>query len=354
MAMNKRISARKMSIGSAHAVKPRLSLVGRPQPDNIGVRVATDPDECRDLWQMLIPPETITDLWEVRNCFHQQFRRPLHFIVAEDGRDVIGLIPLCFIEEMRCYGYFPGETWHGKTWLEQNRIHSRRMAAPSALLPHCRFPYHLRYLTAPAELKDSSLPVDEIGYLFFPPTYDFSIENYFKEFSHKKIKQILRDIAEFEKRGVTYRFDDPADFDLMIRMNLSRFGAESYFYDARFRESFRSLACLLQARGLLRLTTVLVAGEPAAVDMGCLYRGTYTIMAGGASSRFPGIAKLINMHHLQRACDENMRQVDFLCGDFNWKKLFHLTPRPLYLLSNLSIEPKTETLPQCGMRPAHV
>jgi hypothetical protein len=37
---------------------------------------------------------------------------------------------------------------------------------------------------------------------------------------------------------------------------------------------------------------------------------------------------------MQWACSERLNQVDFLCGDFNWKKLFHLTPRPLYLLGN--------------------
>jgi hypothetical protein len=348
--MNRKFTAPRPSFGSSPAGERRLSLVGGLRKRDI--RIATDPGECRELWQSFIPPETITDLWEVRECFHQQFRRPLQFLVAEDRRGASGFLPLCLIEEMRCYGYFPGETWHGRTWLEQNRICAGN-AALFNLLNHCRLPYHLRYLTAAAEIMAAPPTVDETGYLFLPSQYGYSIENYFKEFPHKKIKQILRDIAEFERRGVTYRFDAPADFDLMIRMNLNRFGSESYFYDARFREGFRALVRWLQGQGRLRLTTVLVAGEPAAVDMGCLYRGVYTIMAGGTSNRFPGIAKLINMHHLQRACDEKMRQVDFLCGDFNWKKLFHLTPRPLYLLSNLPVESNIAMRPQRGMSPVH-
>ncbi|UCF93222.1 MAG: GNAT family N-acetyltransferase, partial [Desulfobacterales bacterium] len=117
-------------------------------------------------------------------------------------------------------------------------------------------------------------------------------------------------------------------------------------------ESFRSLAHFLQAKGWLRFTTVLIAGEPAAVDLGCLYRGVYTLLAGGTNLHFPGVAKLINLHHMQRACRERMQQVDFLCGDFNWKKLFHLTPRPLFLLSNLAagLQPLAAPnyLPQTG------
>jgi hypothetical protein len=72
--------------------------------------------------------------------------------------------------------------------------------------------------------------------------------------------------------------------------------------------------------------------------MGSIYRGVYTVMAGGANSRYRGVAKLINLHHMQWACQQRLQRVDFLCGDFHWKKQFHLSPRPLYLLSSLASE----------------
>jgi CelD/BcsL family acetyltransferase involved in cellulose biosynthesis len=124
----------------------------------------------------------------------------------------------------------------------------------------------------------------------------------------------------------------------MVEMNISRFGVDSYFYDSRFRESFRSLANFLNAKEWLRFTTVLINGEPAAVDMGCIYRGVYTVMAGGTQSQYLGVAKLINLHHMQWACQQRLQRVDFLCGDFHWKKQFHLTPRPLFLLSGFASE----------------
>lgn len=68
----------------------------------------------------------------------------------------------------------------------------------------------------------------------------------------------------------------------------------------------------------------------AAVDIGAVWNGIYTVVAGGACSDFPGVAKLINFHHLEWACGQQLREVDFLCGEFNWKNRFHLTPRPLY------------------------
>jgi len=58
-------------------------------------------------------------------------------------------------------------------------------------------------------------------------------------------------------------------------------------------------------------------------------------VAGGTGGDFPGVAKLINFHHLEWACRQRLREVDFLCGEFNWKNRFHLTPRPLYKMSKL-------------------
>ena len=81
------------------------------------------------------------------------------------------------------------------------------------------------------------------------------------------------------------------------------------------------------------MTTILDGDRAIAVDLGCIYRGTYTLFAGGTHGDYPGVAKLINLRHMERACHEGLREVDFLCGSFSWKTLFHLTERPLYLLS---------------------
>jgi hypothetical protein len=317
------------------------------------IRIASDLEECREVWQQVMPAESIADLWEIRNCFQRHFRHRPNFIVAEDSKGICGLLPLSWIEESRSYGYFPGEIWHGKTWLEKNRIYSRGDTRSSDLLARIHAPYHLRYLLPYPGWSYAEMAMDEIGYLFLPPQYDFEIQNYYREFSHKSIKQILREVAAIEDLGVAYRYDDVADFDLMIEMNISRFGADSYFYDSRFKEGFRSLVNLLNDRGWLRFTTVLINGEPAAVDMGCVYRGVYTVMAGGTNSRYRGVAKLINLHHLQWACQQRLQKVDFLCGDFHWKKQFHLKPRPLYLLSNFASEIVQEANLEVSRRAVH-
>ncbi|MEW5796238.1 MAG: GNAT family N-acetyltransferase [Candidatus Zixiibacteriota bacterium] len=309
------------------------------------IRVVTDPGECRRLWESLIPREFVSDLWEVRTCFDHSYRHAPYFVVAEERGGVRGFLPLSRNGDSGLFNFFPGETWSGKTWLEQNRIIADQPRLLREMLAAVPGSYHLRYLRpcSPAgELYDQ---VDEVGYLFCPPRYGFDMERYYEEFSHKTAKKLRRELAGWDDRGATWRFDNPEDFETLVELNLGRYAANSYFYDRRFLEGFRALRDLLSERGWLRMVTILVGGEPAAVDMGAVFNGTMTMLAGGTSANHVGIAKLINVHHMTWACEQKLERVDFLCGDFNWKGIFHLTPAPLYLVQ----EDKQTVRPEAGL-----
>ena len=101
------------------------------------LRVASSLDECRDVWYRAFTRQNISDLWEVRECFQQHFQRPPYFIIAEHNGELTGLLPMSWAEEAHCYQCFPGETWAGKTWLEQNHILSRDRETLHARLSYC-------------------------------------------------------------------------------------------------------------------------------------------------------------------------------------------------------------------------
>jgi hypothetical protein len=296
------------------------------------VRSTSDLEECRLLWQQLMPEELVSDLWDVRCCFHSQYGHRPHFVVAEDNGRVEGFLPLSWNQETGQYNYFPGETWEGKTWLEQNMIIADNRETLNAMLTSLDKPYSLRYLKNNRCWSRNDEQVDEVGYLFLPETYGYDADRYLDSFSHKSAKKLRKEVATWDCHTIEWRYNQPDDFDELCRMNRERFGRLSYFDDQRFLESFRSLTSYLHDRRWLRMATIIVDGEVAAIDLGSLYSGMLTMLAGGTNSRFPGIAKLINMHHIQFACENRLDSVDFLCGDFNWKTFFHLTPAPLYLL----------------------
>lgn len=314
--------------------------------------IANDLEECRQLWKEAYAPALITDLWETRACFHRFYRRPLCFIAARDDRGLCGLLPLSWIEEAGSFGFFPGETFQGLTWLEQNRIHARDPEVFEGLLAHCPGPLHLRYLQAMEFDARPDHSVDEMNYRFTPSDFDYDMDRYFLEFSGKTLKRLKRELAALEMRDLSYRYDHATDFSVMIRLNRERFGESSYFHDQRFSRSCLELMRVLAVRGWLRMTTILDGETPIATDMGCLYRGVYTLLAGGTHGAYPGIAKLINLHHMARACQGKYTDVDFLCGSFSWKTLFHLKASPLYLLASGVPLTKPVTLQSTAPTPA--
>jgi len=297
------------------------------------IHVITDIKECGEIWKQVVPKEHLSDLWEVRECFQNQYRHKPYFIIHEDRNVINGFLPLSKNEDTGNFVCFPGETWSGKTWLEQNRLIAKDNNVLQSMMKMVKGSYNLRYLQPVDWINEEDKVVDEIGYFFLPPNYDYKIEQYHTEFSGKSIKRLKKELESFESRNIEYVYDNDSDFETLVLLNLNRYGEYSYFGDTKFLKSFYSLVKLLRDNNWLRMTTIIIDGQTAAVDMGCVYGSTYTLLAGGTNAEFPGVAKLINMHHMKWACEHKLGRVDFLCGDFNWKTQFHLTPHPLYQLT---------------------
>lgn len=295
------------------------------------IRVCEDLDECAQLWDRNWPRQCFFDLWPVRSCFAESYNRPPYFLIAEQHGKTEGLLALSWIAEEHYFGNYPGELWQGKTWLEQNKIPARSPQILTELLASIPAAAHLRYLDRESvPLNKQPVAVDEIGYLFYPPSFGCSFETYLQSFSGKSRKKIFREMNSLELLGASYRYDHFADIEILFRLNQEVFGPMSYFADQRFLNSFERLVVWLHKNKLLRVTTLMLGGAIAAIDIGAVWHKSYTVLAGGAHPDFPGVAKMINFHHLQWACQQQMESVDFLCGDFGWKKRFHLSARPLY------------------------
>ena len=295
------------------------------------VWICDDLERCRSLWLEAFSEDSLFHLWEVRNCFQAAFRRTPCFIVCEDADGLAGLLPLSRIDETGRLAFFPGESWHAKTWLERNRVVARSAEVFAALLEAVPGDAHVRYLEGDCiYLSSTGASLDEIGYLFLPEQHAFCFQTYLDGLPRKTLKGLQREPNILRQRGVTFRYDCRRDIEQLFRMNLEAFGEHSYFDDERFLDGFERLLAELDRRGSLRVTTVLVDGEIAAIDVGGVWHNAYTVLAGGTNREFPGVAKLINFHHLEVACRERFDSVDFLCGDFGWKQRFRLVPRPLY------------------------
>ena len=65
------------------------------------VRICIDPAECRAAWKQSWPKECLFDLWEVRESFAAGYKRQPHFLIAEEGNEIVGLLPLSWVEANR-------------------------------------------------------------------------------------------------------------------------------------------------------------------------------------------------------------------------------------------------------------
>lgn len=304
--------------------------------------ICSDLEQCELLWQEMCGGDGIFQQWEIRRCFQDTYQRTPCFIVCEDDDGLAGLLPLSRIDESDMVAFFPGETWLGRTWLEQNRIVARSPEVCRSLLEAVPGDADLRYIDGRCRsVLPAEIAVDETGYLFRPPEHAYCFQQYLDGLPRKKLKRLRREPDMLRGRGVTFRHGSLHDIGSLLQLNFEAFAEHSYFHDDRFLNGFERLIAELDRCGALRVTTVMVAGTIAAVDVGAVWNNSYTVLAGGANRDFPGVAKLINFHHLELACRERFRSVDFLCGDFGWKRRFRLAPRPLYQMT-LSADDTTE------------
>ncbi len=294
------------------------------------VRISADLEEGKLIWEKLWTRRNLFDLWEVRMCFQESFARAPHFIIAEKQQRPVGFLPLSWIEEERSFGYFPGETWEGRTWLEQNRIPAVWLPIRHALWEAAPDNTELRYLHQETTVSLPGTSIDEIGYHFYPPHHCYNFDDYWSLFSRKSRKQIRCEVEKFEAMGSGYHLNCLDDIPWMFENSLRKYGNRSYFCDSRFLNGFDHLLSFLAGRSMLRVTTIRIKGRRAAVDVGAVFRNRYTVLAGATDPEFLGIAKMINLFHIKWGCGQHLERIDFLCGDFGWKQRFHLHRHPLY------------------------
>ena len=306
------------------------------------VRAVTDPYLCERLWKTYIPAGSISDLWDFRICFQKYFKNSFRFLVAEDRNKIAGVLPLSIIDDLDINAFFPAETWNNRTWLERTPIFAGSRNVLYELLSSCSERTYLRYIDAGWGYTPAQLDTDEIGYVIYPRLLDYDRENYRRRFSSKKFKSILKTVNSILDMGGCFDINHTEDFDLLVEMSIEKYGDESYLQDTRFRNSFRDVIGFLKNKGYLRMVSLKIDGKTVAVDIGALYNGVYTVFLGGVFSSIPGLAKVMNMHHIDFALNSRIHKLDFLCGDFNWKKLWHLDQEPLFKLVSTDLE---DTLP---------
>ena len=297
----------------------------------VKIRIYDDPCKAKKIWMSLFIGGHLFSEWDIRWCFHESYGRPVYFVAAEGPeRRPAGLIPLSWIEEEACYGFFPGETWKGRTWLEQNSIPAVNSEVTQSLWDAAPENTRIRYLQGKSVEPLSDADFDETGYILEPPKFDFDFSLYWSQFPGKSRKKIKRELKAFPDKHTRFEMGNWNDIEWMFSQNLENFGHYSYFHDSRFMTGFADMLATLKRWKVLRVVRMSVNGARTAVDVAAIYKNSLVVLAGATNPDFPGAAKAINLFHIKCAFEEKISKLDFLCGDFGWKKRFRLEERPLF------------------------
>lgn len=292
--------------------------------------VVTDISECEKLWKTFSSDKKISDMWEFKFCFHKYFNNVPHFIVHKKNGKVLGLLPLSYDNDQKLFKFFPGKD----EWIEKNSFFLNAKRSLKALIGMC--PNNTK-LSGIAEIPSykSMFENDDFTYSLFPAEFNFDLNNYFKLFKRKHVRNILRDIRKLNELKVEVIRNPESHkqmYETMRLWNVQTFGKNSYFEDERFVKAFGDVFDLFVSKNMLYMTAINVNGELAAIDLGCVYNNIMTVFVGGVNPKFrnKGIAKYINLEHIKYAFEHKLEKIEFLAFSFNWKEMWHLKKERLF------------------------
>ncbi len=295
---------------------------------DLEIYVEHDITRAESLWNLFSPKNSLFDLWSFRLAFWQAYQHLPYFVVAKDKKINIGVIPLWYERDTKKY------TWFGSYWHEDNNLW---ITSPKYIRPVLE---HIPKGT----ILNSILPFlyrskllgfvpDEPKYVI--DVYKFrSIEEYFLALPKRNRDKLKADYKRINKLSPKLIINRWSDFGTLIKLSQQRLvsiGEIPDTYDKRRLCTFRNI---IKNSGELqeyevKLLTIEIEGQIAAVDLICVYNNRYYSIRGGNDIKnFPGVGNYIHLMEIEDAIKLGKEKVDFLATDCNWK---HKWTKPMAL-----------------------
>lgn len=290
------------------------------------IRISRSLDEARELWENIISPRSIYDLWDFRYLFFKHFDNEPLFIIAEIAGEPVSFLPLQKSGENGRIEFFGG------FFMEDNRAVCRPGHEDS-------IPFLYRAVPENDLLKAIISDNDRIKADFYEYKYvlyldrfsngeDF-INNNFSKKSSANLKKKIRKINELGPDIIVNNF---SDLELMYEMNICSFRDESIFKIPHFPEIFKELTAQKFEPLLL---SFLINGRVEAVSLS-LCRGDYfTYLNSGTNKKdYPNLGSFLIYKNIEYALDMKKGVFDAGIEDLGWKERWHLSKISQYKYKN--------------------
>lgn len=291
------------------------------------IKCVHDLKECQKIWEELSPKKTIYDEWKFRSAFNKYTNYQLYFYIGLIKNQIIGLLPLQYNSNKKSLEFFGGP------YMDINQIFIEEKN-------YQYIPQFYKSLDKPAKFpltqKDpytQGLPQDNFNYSFNLASYH-SLEDFFKNlFSKKRQKNFKRENKIIEQNKITIIPNQYEDLDVLIDLNIQKFGKESSFSDSDYPEIFHNL---LKFPWQWIIMTFLINNQKQAVTLALLYKGIYYYLATGVAPEILNLRSYTTTKNIEKAISLKAETFDLGSDDCGWKERWHAEKNiPQYLFSNI-------------------
>lgn len=278
-------------------------------------KICQDIKECNVLWNLLSPKKKLFDAWGFRICFYDSHDNEPYFVVGYEEKDIVGIIPLCFVKSKSQYNYFGG-------WFpERNFFFLKDKTKLAHFLDQCPNNTFIEGID-PSEGKYFNFLEDEYTYYLDLSKYDNSFEKYFTSLDKKKQKNLKRDIKNIPEYKICHNRLE--DFDRLMELNIKQYEEDSKFNNEAIKNGIHGLVNLAYKEGILQMISVEINGKTEAVDVGIVYGDWYNAVIGGANNqKIPNLGKLMTILDIKNAIETKSRFVDFFATSGYWKSMWN-------------------------------
>lgn len=286
---------------------------------DLTVRIETDLDICKELFEKFSPKKTLFELWGFRYAFYLGYEckpQPVFLLIEKNG-EPLGLLPLWYEKEK------DELRWFGSWWQEGNTFWIKQKSLIPIILSFFPQKILLNALEVPPKTAEKlGLLEDDPKYLLSLMQYP-TIDSFLERFKAKKKYNLKRDqkiIQSKNPKTIHNRFDD---IEKLFEISIKRFEGtddSSAFTSEERRQTFREIV----TQGTEyepRIVTTEIDGEIVGVDIVAIHKGTYYALNGAYNlEKHPGLGNYTNLLLIQDAINLGCKAVDFLEVSYGWKE----------------------------------
>ena len=284
----------------------------------IKYEVINDIVEAEKLWNLFSDNAGLYDLWEFRYCFYKYYNYPLNFIVGYDQGQPIGLLPLQYNNDKNYLEFFGG------SYMDSNRLFIQQRYKKY-------IPGFYNQIKQKAKLLDiigddsftRSLPLEDHNY-----SLNISEFNNIQECLNKLLPSKKRKVKIIEKNKINILNNNPYDLNLMIELNIKRFGKDSIFNLPHYKKIFHDL---LELEIQCNIITIEINNIKEAVAISVFYNNVYYYLCAGSNIvNIPNLGSYVTIKTIEKAIALKSKIYDAGIGDCGWKELWHFNKHSQY------------------------